>query len=134
MFIPEEFRIPSVITGFTEEDIIDGLLQLSTMINSRKPELRNSYSRVVKNDGNPDARAIIEEVFEPVDAVWRGFGVLPGSGLKLKSKYSSFNSENRFEMPSDEPEPHPGCRCGDVVLGKILPVAVSYTHLTLPTN
>jgi len=120
-FVADEFRIPGVITGFTDSDIADALLILTEMIASNEPEITNSYKRAVPSNGNLAAQAIIERVFVPGDAVWRGIGDLPGSGLDLRGEYSSFDVTTKFDLPTNPPVIDTGCRCGEVILGKIIP-------------
>jgi hydrogenase expression/formation protein HypD len=81
----------------------------------------NRYPRVVRADGNPGARALIEEVFEPVDAVWRGIGVIPASGLHLRDAYHHLDAAARYEVSVREDTMPAGCSCGDVLRGKIVP-------------
>ncbi|MCP4157493.1 MAG: hydrogenase formation protein HypD, partial [bacterium] len=66
--------------------------------------------------------AIIEEVFEPADANWRGIGVLPGSGMKLKEEFAAFDAEKKFPVTPPPPVEPKGCRCGEVLRGLISPL------------
>ncbi len=120
-FIVDEFGIPGVITGFSPEDIADCLLVLTGMIKKGAPKLVNSYYRAVHEGGNPTANALMERAFEPVTAYWRGIGDFPESGLALRSHLRSFDAQNRFELESGEPPELEGCRCGEIILGKIIP-------------
>ncbi len=45
------------------------------------------YKRAITSDGNRNAIAIMEQVFEPCDTPWRGLGIIPKSGLKLRPQY-----------------------------------------------
>ncbi|RKZ29365.1 hydrogenase formation protein HypD [bacterium] len=120
-FIVEDFGIPSVITGFTDRDIADGLLRMSAMLASGAARLENSYARAVPEDGNSSARALMEQVFEPANAYWRGVGELAASGLNCRNEYARFDARTHFELPDGEPPEPPGCLCGAVILGKVLP-------------
>lgn len=120
-FVAEEYGIPGVITGFSEDDIADGLLILSELIMNNDARIVNSYSRAVCEAGNPIAIGLIEEVFEPCDACWRGIGNMPSSGLKPRDEYRGFDVRNRIVLPETEPAPDSRCRCGEVILGKIIP-------------
>jgi hydrogenase expression/formation protein HypD len=75
----------------------------------------------VKPGGNELARRIIDEVFEPADTHWRGFGMIPRTGLAIREKYAQFDAERRLDVRVSEEEPETGCRCGDVVRGKLYP-------------
>ncbi|MGC9316027.1 MAG: hydrogenase formation protein HypD [bacterium] len=120
-FVASEFGIPGVITGFTDDDIADGLLLLSDMISSGNPRIVNSYRRAVTDEGNIAAQRLIDKVFEPDDAYWRGIGFFPKSGLKLRQEYSKFDIREYIDLPDSEPPPDSRCRCGEVILGRILP-------------
>ncbi len=116
-FIPREYHIPCVIAGFESEDILESILMLIRQINSDNALVENQYSRVVRANGNPKARAIMDEVFELSDDWWRGLGEIPGSGLSNRRKYSKWDAKEKFGVTiSPEPEP-PGCRCSDILKG-----------------
>ena len=120
-FVASEFGIPGVITGFTDEDIADGLLLLSDMISSGNPRIVNSYRRAVTDVGNIAAKRLINKVFEPDDTCWRGIGFFPKSGLKLRHDFARFDIRKYIDLPDKEPPPDSRCRCGEVILGRILP-------------
>jgi hydrogenase expression/formation protein HypD len=75
----------------------------------------------VNAEGNPTARALIEEVFEPCDADWRGIGVIPGTGLGIRAEFAEFDAAKRIPVAPPEPRAITGCQCGDVLRGVILP-------------
>ncbi len=121
-FLAEKFGIPGVITGFEAEDIIDGVWRLAQLIAENRAEIQISYTRVVTEDGNIAAQKLIAEVFEPCDSAWRGLGVLPQSGLKIREKYSFFDAEKRFDIPQfPDAVDNPACQCDKVILGMIKP-------------
>jgi len=120
-FLVEEYRIPSVVTGFDGEDIIRSLFLLARMVSSGKPMLLNEYSRVVRPDGNEQAKRVMDTVFVPVDACWRELGVIPGSGLGLSDRFARFDAGKNFDIPQVPSEPPPGCICGKVIIGAALP-------------
>jgi hydrogenase expression/formation protein HypD len=79
-----------------------------------------SYTRAVHRAGNPAARACLDAVFEPADAVWRGLGVIPGSGLRIRAAYAAHDAA-RFAPPAEAaPEPA-GCACGRILRGQCAP-------------
>ncbi|MCK5833928.1 hydrogenase formation protein HypD [bacterium] len=121
IFISDDYNLPCVIAGFEPEDVADTILRLTKMAISGSANLENSYSRAVKAEGNPKAKAIVNKVFRTADAEWRGIGSLPDSGLAFKDKFSEFNASNRFTIPHFDIKPDPRCRCGEVILGKIIP-------------
>ena len=121
-FIPEQHSIPGAITGFEPGDILISLSSIQNQIINSDPIVDNTYTRVVRPDGNPSAVAIMEEMFQKKDSLWRGLGLIPGSGLKLKPEYKDFDSECKYKI-NIQAHSHdlPGCRCGDVLQGKISP-------------
>jgi len=121
VFVAEQYHIPSVITGFEAKEIIEGILMIVRQIAQKRAEIEIQYTTVVKEEGNPRAVALLEQVFEPTDAYWRGIGVLPGSGLKLRQSFSAFDAVTRFNPDvSNEPEPEL-CSCGDILRGVKIP-------------
>jgi hydrogenase expression/formation protein HypD len=120
-FIPELYRRGAVITGFEPEDILQGLAMLLRQARLRKYRVEIQYTRAVRPEGNPQARMLMDTVFTVTDAVWRGFGNIPGSGLRLRNEFSGFDALQRFPVASP-PENHSReCRCGDILRGRITP-------------
>lgn len=121
-FIPREFGIPGCITGFEPSDILLGISSILDQINEGNARIANEYSRVVRAEGNPKAQALMEDICTLKDAHWRGLGSIPRSGLRLKRKYSAFDAEEKYGLDIKEgSQDMPGCRCGDVLKGKISP-------------
>lgn len=120
-FLAEEFGVPGVVTGFEPVDILNGVARLAAMIREGRPAIENAYGRGVLDSGNRTAQAVIDEVFEPCDARWRGLGLIPESGMRIRERYADHDALRAFS-PEVEPtrETH-GCRCGDVLRGIIPP-------------
>lgn len=120
-FLVDEFNTPGVVTGFEPVDVLEGIAELVRMVVAGAPAIENAYRRGVSTDGNAVARALIERVFEPCDATWRGLGEIPASGLVIREDLARFDAGRRFAVevePTVEPR---GCRCGDVLRGRISP-------------
>ncbi|MGB8657563.1 MAG: hydrogenase formation protein HypD [Candidatus Zixiibacteriota bacterium] len=120
-FLAREHQIPCVIAGFEPLDVLQGILLLVQQIVEGKHLVQNQYRRVVAPEGNPKAMNLVSEVFDPLDSLWRGIGVILGSGLKIKEDYARFDAENQIEVevePSFEPQ---ACLCGEVIQGKKQP-------------
>jgi hydrogenase expression/formation protein HypD len=113
----DRFRIPSVVAGFEPTDILQALAMLVEQIENEDPGLENAYPRAVAEEGNPAARNVMETVFEPADAVWRGLGTLPGSGLVIREAYARFDAARRFGLQAREVDEPPGCSCGAILAG-----------------
>jgi len=111
----------AVITGFEPLDILSSLLHIIRQVNSGDYCVYNNYSRVVDNAGNEKAVQIMNTVFKPSPAFWRGLGELDGSGLGLKEEFSAFNSLEKFNVKVPRINEKKGCRCGDVLKGYIRP-------------
>lgn len=121
-FIAEKYGLPGAIAGFEPADILLGILSVAKQIRKKQPEVANEYKRVVRTEGNPQALALMEEMLEKFDAVWRGLGVIPESGLKLKPVYANFDAIHRFGLKLlPERITKSTCRCGDVLKGLIKP-------------
>jgi len=120
-FIAERYHRACVITGFETSDIMQGILMLIAQIEKKEYTVEIQYRRVVKPEGNPQARACLESVFVPANTEWRGFGTIPMSGLALREDYRDFDAAVRFPVViEDRPEP-PGCLCGEILLGHSIP-------------
>ena len=117
-FLARDYGVGGVVAGFEPEDVLRALVMLA---GQTKPTVEIAYARAVRPDGNPAARALMDRVFTPCDADWRGLGVIPGSGLALRDEYAAFDAERRFAVetgPAAEPE---GCACGEVLRGVLDP-------------
>lgn len=79
--------------------------------------VEDQYKRCVREEGNPVALKMLDEVFEKGDFGWRSLGAIPGSGLKLGEKYYNFDAEQVFQVETEESRVPPACLCGDVLRG-----------------
>lgn len=120
-YLVTDYGKSGVVAGFEPLDILVGLKDLVKMIVDGAPKIVNDYGRVVRGHGNTTARKLIDEVFEPADASWRGLGLIPGSGLKLRSYYSSFYAEARFPVSIPEAGDDPRCLCAAILTGSATP-------------
>ncbi len=117
----EKHAIPCAIAGFEPADILAGILAVARQIESGSPRLDNCYPRGVRQQGNPRAKDVMAEVFDTADASWRGIGTIPASGLKIRAAYGDFDAEKRFDIPAPPPRPASGCKCGQILTGRLLP-------------
>lgn len=117
--LAEKFRIPCVVTGFEPTDVMQGIEMLLAQVLAGESRVEIQYSRAVSWDGNPKAQRILELVFEPGDAVWRGLGNLPGSGLTIRPGLEAFDAEKALGLTVTEEKENPACRCGEVLKGKL---------------
>lgn len=119
--LPEKFGIGGVVTGFEPLDILLGIRKLVNQIKEERPEIENEYGRVVTKTGNPKAKQIIDQILQTEDAVWRGLGLIPLSGLGIREEYSQFDAGKKYGLKITDSEKNSGCRCADVLKGKIIP-------------
>lgn len=121
-FLSSRYRIPQVVAGFEPLDLMMGVLMLARQVQEGRAEVENEYSRVVREEGNRAALRAMNEAFEASDVVWRGFPVIPGSGLAIRQKLQEHDARRRYEdllRPVHEreyAEPE-GCRCGEMLRG-----------------
>ncbi len=121
-FIADDYRIPGAVTGFEPSDILLGIISILNQMRENKPGVAIEYSRAVNPEGNPKALALMEETLEIRDASWRGLGLIPESGLRLKKRYSAYDAEVKHNLQIKAGSGDlPGCRCGDVLRGILSP-------------
>jgi hydrogenase expression/formation protein HypD len=121
-FIAQDYGIPCVVSGFEPLDILQCIDMLTRQVENRESKVEIAYRRVVIREGNTHAQKLMDTVFEPCPAKWRGIGVIPDSGLKLRKQYRHHDAEARFDIkvaPSVEPK---GCLCGEVLRGVKTPL------------
>jgi hydrogenase expression/formation protein HypD len=120
-FVASRHGKAAVVTGFEPVDILQALLFLAECKRDARAEVVNLYRRAAADAGNAKARAIMAEVFTPSDALWRGIGLIPGSGLEFSDTYAAFDAKRDFGITIVDCPPLPGCKCGEVLKGKLAP-------------
>jgi hydrogenase expression/formation protein HypD len=139
-FISKNYHIPQVITGFEPIDLLMGVWMLVRQIQQGKVEVENEYTRAVKPEGNKKAQQIMKQVFEPGDVKWRGFPIIPQSGLMLRKKYAQYDARKKYEeelleLTEKEFTEPVGCLCGDVLRGLISSKECPlFGHQCIPDN
>ena len=113
--------VSGVVAGFTASELLTAMAVILKNAESGEPFFVNCYPRVVKAEGNPAAQKLVAKVMEPCDSEWRGLGVIPMSGMKLKDEYAEYDARKKYAMPKITGKPNPACRCGDVLQGKCKP-------------
>jgi hydrogenase expression/formation protein HypD len=119
--IVEKYRIPIVVTGFEPVDLLEGILMAVKQLENGQYKLENQYARVVEREGNKNAMAVIDEVFEITDREWRGIGEIKHSGYGVKEEYSVYDAIRKFQIDIPEAHEDPTCLSGEVMRGKIKP-------------
>ena len=122
-FVPQELSLPAVIAGFDPTDIMAAILALAHQAAKGERRLENAYPRAVKPQPNPTAWAVMNQVFKPANANWRGLGEIADSGLILAPAYAKYDASKRFSVKSTEVKENPACRCGEVLRGELNPTS-----------
>lgn len=117
----EPFPVPQVVAGFEAEDILLGLLMLVKQVKEGTHRVDNAYPRAVSREGNVKAKKIMYEVFELSDVEWRGFPVIPGSGLRLKEEFEQYDAQKKFGIEFKQVTKHSACICDRVLRGLAQP-------------
>ena len=120
-FLARDFHVPGIVGGFQPADILLALCLMAEQLRDNAPAVANAYPRAVDDTGNPRARALLEQFFQPSDALWRGIGCIPQSGLALRPEYEDMDAMKRLGLTLPDVPPLRGCRCGDVLKGRIAP-------------
>ncbi|MBC2580095.1 hydrogenase formation protein HypD [Clostridium sp. DJ247] len=120
-FLSCEYNIPGVITGFEPLDLLQGFNTLINMINNKDFRIVNDYKRIVRDTGNQKAIEYLNKVFDISPSTWRGIGSIPNSGYVLNKEYENYDAIKHFSIDYKEYDGCPGCRCGDILKGKITP-------------
>ncbi len=120
-FLEEEGGVPSVITGFEPVDMLYSILLILRQLVKGENRVENAYPRAVRDEGNIKAQSVVSDLLEPSDALWRGLGTIPQSGLSLRKEFGGFDAEVVFGLPPMENRDPDGCLCAEVIQGKVLP-------------
>jgi len=115
--IPEKYGLGVVISGFEPVDLLHSILMLVEQIENNDPKVEIQYTRVVKPEGNVKAQQFLDEVFYLGDDWWRGLGVLPKSGMKVKESYEVFDAEKQIPVEVEPTREDKGCICGEILKG-----------------
>ena len=134
-FLSTTYHIPCVVAGFEPVDILQAVYRLIHLIESGCSDLENVYPRAVTAEGNLKAVHMMGEVFEPVDAAWRGIGTIARSGLKIRDKYKEWDASVQLNIQPVESHLPVGCACGDILKGTKLPLECRlYKNCCTPDN
>ncbi len=116
--LAEKYKIPMVVTAFEPVDLVRGVLMCVRQLEEGRAEVENAYARSVRREGNQPAQAIINQVFEACDRTWRGIGVIPMSGYRLREEYRQYDAELRFpEVQAITTEESELCISGMILQG-----------------
>ncbi len=121
--LAEKYRMPMVITGFNAEDILRGLLMCARQAAEGEGRMRNAYELWVKPRGNEEALRLMKRVFMAEDRQWRGLGIIPKGGLRLRTGWAHYDAVIKFScvMSNAGGEPATQCPAGQVLRGVMKP-------------
>ena len=115
--IARDYDIPCVIAGFEPLDILQAILMLVRQVTEHRAEVEVQYSRAVSATGNVGAMRCVNSVFEVADSEWRGLGTIPGSGLRLRPDFATFDASQFLPDADEGPGETQGCECGLILRG-----------------
>jgi hydrogenase expression/formation protein HypD len=119
--IAARWRVPIVVTGFEPLDLVQGLHLAILALEEGRCGVENQYTRAVSRQGNRPAQRLLGEVFDVCDRAWRGIGVIPASGYRLRAAFARFDAERRFDIGPIEAHESPECIAGDILRGRAKP-------------
>ncbi len=139
-FVPARHGLPAAVAGFGAAHLLAALYSVARQAIEGRAFLDNCYRELVRDDGSPGARAVLERVLDVVDAPWRGIGTIAASGYALRPQYAAADARRRFALDDDAQRRRagqmpPGCDCARVVLGRVKPnECVLYGRACTPRN
>jgi hydrogenase expression/formation protein HypD len=115
--IADRYQAPIVVTGFEPLDLLQGTYMTVRMLEEGRAGVENQYSRAVTREGNQPAQSILTEVFETCDRQWRGIGMIPGSGFRLRAEYAHHDATHRFDIGTISVRESTVCIAGEIMQG-----------------
>ena len=120
-FVPDRLMLPAAVAGFEAYDIMAALYCIVLMLRRGERKCVNMYPRAVTGNGNREALSLMDKVFEPCDAQWRGLGEIKGSGLCIRKRYGRYDAALKFDLRTDHAGEAKGCICARILCGKSIP-------------
>lgn len=120
---PRVYQMPTVVAGFEPMDMLMAIYMLVKQVKEGKALLQNEYSRIVKPEGNPKAKEIMNKTFDVTAGNWRGIGRLPDSALSLREEFAEYDARIKHNVRVTQGKDILlGCECHLVIIGKIKPI------------
>lgn len=125
--LAEKYQIPFAVSGFEGEEILEALcgivkayqgMQKHSMDNNSAPVM-NFYPTVVSAEGNVRAQELVKKYFQPTDAAWRGMGIVPGTGMELRTEYEKYDAGSKALV--EDNKRNKACCCDQILMGKMQP-------------
>ncbi len=119
--IAASYRVPIVVTGFEPLDLLQGIYMTLRALEEGRWGVENQYTRAVTRAGNAAAQRLLAQVFEVSDRAWRGIGVIPQSGYRLRPEFAAFDAELRFGVTGVTAQESRLCIAGQILQGLVKP-------------
>jgi hydrogenase expression/formation protein HypD len=120
--LSRQFQVPFVVGGFEPVDLLEAIALLVGQLEEGRAEVENQYVRSVSYEGNRAAQQLMEQVFEVCDRKWRGIGLIPRSGLRLRPEFAAHDAEKVFGLEESSSEESAECISAQVLQGLKKPV------------
>ncbi len=118
----QQHQRPVVITGFTAEELLQGILHCVRQLESGRHQLENAYTSAVQSGGNPRAQRLLAQVFEPVNTRWRGLGLIRAGGYQLRPPFDRLAVQPGHGMSTNsDAATSDACPSGLVLQGLLRP-------------
>jgi hydrogenase expression/formation protein HypD len=115
--LAERYRVPMVVTGFEPLDLLQGIYMTLAALEEGRYGVENQYTRSVTREGNRPAQRMLEQVFDVCDRQWRGIGLIPRSGYRLRPELAAFDAEQRFAVGDITARESEFCIAGEIMQG-----------------
>ena len=133
--IASQYRVPITVTGFEPVDLLQGIRMTIQQLEAGTYQVQNAYTRIVTQEGNRAAQAMINRVFQTCDRSWRGIGLIPQSGWSLRPEYAEFDAERRFNVGEIQTRESDICIAGSILQGLKKPAECpAFGTLCKPTS
>ena len=119
--LAEKYQIPFAVSGFEGEEILEalcGIVNAYADVNSRD-KVMNFYPSIVSAEGNVRAKELVSKYFQPSDAAWRGIGIVPGTGMELRTEYEKYDAGSKALV--EDNKKNKACCCDQILMGKMQP-------------
>ena len=126
-FLPAEYNLPVVVTGFEPLDILQAVEMLleqfvSGEVAAGRATVENQYARVVRTEGNKAALDLMARTFSLRETFeWRGLGWIERSGFGISPEYAAWDAERKFTVSGVRVADPQACECGSVLTGRLKP-------------
>ncbi len=131
----KQYRIPCAIAGFEPVDILQAIYRLLRQMKDDTARLENTYKRAVSAEGNLKALNLMHDVFDTIDGSWRGMGIIPASGLKIRERFAAHDAQEVFQIKIPAARKIKGCSCGEILTGIMTPPECPlYRKVCTPEN